>query len=43
MNVMNGTWAFKCKLFAKGTVKKFKACFCACGDQQLLLIEFFVL
>ncbi len=41
MNVMNGTWAFKCKLFPNGTVKKFKACFCVCGDQQLEGIDFF--
>ncbi len=33
MNVINGTWAFKCKCFPNGTVKKFKACFCACGNQ----------
>ncbi|KAL7460583.1 hypothetical protein ACHAXS_001034, partial [Conticribra weissflogii] len=25
MNVINGTWAFKCKQFPNGTVKKFKA------------------
>ncbi len=33
-NVIHGTWAFKCKQFPNGAVKKFKACFCACGDQQ---------
>ena len=27
MNVINGTWAFKCKQFPNGTVKMFKACF----------------
>ncbi len=41
MNVINGTWAFKCKQFPNGTVKKFKACFCACKDQQLEGIDFF--
>ncbi len=41
MNVINGTWAFKCKRFPNGTVKKFKACFCARGDQQLEGIDFF--
>ncbi len=29
MNVTSGTWAFKCKQFPNGTVKKFKARFCA--------------
>ncbi len=38
---INGTWAFKCKQFPNGTVKKFKACFCACEDQQLKRIDFF--
>ncbi len=41
MNVINQTWAFKCKQFPNGTVKKFKACFCAQGDQQLEGIVFF--
>ncbi len=41
MIVITGTWAFKCKRFPNGTVKKFKACFCACGDQQLEWIDFF--
>ncbi|KAL7461716.1 hypothetical protein ACHAXS_002131 [Conticribra weissflogii] len=35
MNLNNGTWVSKCKRFPNGTVKKFKACFCAHGDQQL--------
>ncbi len=33
-NHMN-VWAFKCKRFPNDTVKKFNACFCARGDQQL--------
>ncbi len=41
INVINGTWAFKCKQFFNGTVKNFKARFCACGDQQLEGIDFF--
>ncbi len=41
MNVINRTWTFKCKQFPNGTVKKFKACYCACGDQQLEGIDFF--
>ncbi len=35
MKVINGTWAFKCKQFRNVTMKKFKACFYACGEQQL--------
>ncbi len=35
MNVINSTWAFKCKRYPDGLIKKFKARFCACGDQQL--------
>ncbi len=42
MNVINGTWAFKCKQFPNGTVKKFKAHFCACGDQHLEGIDLFM-
>ncbi len=34
MNIINGTWAFKCKQFPNGTVKNFKARFCAHGDEQ---------
>ncbi len=41
MNSINGTWDFKCKRFPNGTVKKFKARFCAHGDQQLEGIDFF--
>ncbi len=33
MNVINSTWAFKCKRYPDGLIKKFKARFCACGDQ----------
>ncbi len=28
-NVIQLTWAFKCKRFPNGLIKKFKACFCA--------------
>ncbi len=38
---MNVIWAFKCKQFPNGTVKKFKARFCACRDLQLEGIDFF--
>ncbi len=41
MNIINGTWAFKFKQFPNGTVKKFKACICVCGDQQLDGIDCF--
>jgi hypothetical protein len=41
MNVINSTWAFKCKRYPDGLIKKFKARFCACRDQQLEGIDFF--
>jgi hypothetical protein len=41
MNVLPSTWAFKIKWFPDGTVKKFKACFCARGDCQKNGIDFF--
>ncbi len=41
MNVTNSTWAFKCKCYADGLIKKFKARFCAHEDQQLEGIDFF--
>jgi hypothetical protein len=34
VNVLPSTWAFKCKRFPDGRVKKFKARFCARGDRQ---------
>ncbi len=41
MKVINSTWAFKCKRYSDGLIKKFKARFCARGDQQLHGIDFF--
>jgi hypothetical protein len=41
INVINSTWAFKCKRYPDGLIKKFKARFCACRDQQLEGIDFF--
>jgi hypothetical protein len=41
MNIINSTWAFKCKRYPDGLIKKFKARFCARGDQQLQGIDFF--
>ena len=40
MNILPGTWAFKCKRFPDGSVKKFKARFCARGDRQKEGIDF---
>jgi hypothetical protein len=39
--VIASTWAFKCKHYPDGLIKKFKACFCARGDKQLEGIDFF--
>jgi hypothetical protein len=41
MNIFNSTWAYKCKWYPYGLIKKLKARFCACGDQQLEGIDFF--
>jgi hypothetical protein len=41
MNVISSIWAFKLKRFPACMVKKFKAHFCAHGDQQLEGIDFF--
>ena len=35
MNVLPSTWAFKCKHFPDGIIKKFKAIFCARGDKHI--------
>jgi hypothetical protein len=40
-HVIASTWALKCKCYPDGLIKKFKACFCAQGDQQLKGIDFF--
>jgi hypothetical protein len=40
-NVIHLTWAFKCKQFPDGLIKKFKAWFCARGDMQLEGVDFF--
>ncbi len=34
MNAINSTWAFKCKRYPDGLIKRFKARFCVRGDQQ---------
>ena len=41
MNIINSTWAFNCKHYPDGLIKKFKARFGAQGDQQLHGIDFF--
>ncbi|KAL7489424.1 hypothetical protein ACHAW6_015024 [Cyclotella cf. meneghiniana] len=40
-NVIDSVWAFKLKRFPNGMAKKFKARFCARGDQQLEGVDFF--
>jgi hypothetical protein len=40
-HVIPSTWAFKCKRYPDGCIKKFKAHFCARGDKQLKGIAFF--
>jgi hypothetical protein len=35
------TWAFMCKQFSDGLIKKFKACFCAHGDMQVESVDYF--
>ena len=41
INVLSSTWAFKCKRCPDGLIKKFKARFCARGDQQIKGVDFF--
>ena len=41
MNVIDSILAFKLKRYPDGLVKKFKARFCARGDQQLEGVDFF--
>ena len=40
MNVLGSTWAFKCKRFPDGSVRKFKGRFCVRGDQQIEGVDF---
>jgi hypothetical protein len=41
MNIINSTWAFKCKQYPNGLIKKIKSRFCAHGDKQLEGVDFF--
>ena len=40
MNVLPSTWAFRCKRFPSGLVRKLKARFCCRGDRQIDGIDF---
>jgi hypothetical protein len=41
MNILPSTWAFKCKRYPEGDVRKLKARFCARGDCQIEGVDFF--
>jgi len=41
MNVLDCTWAFKCKRYPDGNIRKFKARFCFRGDQQIYGMDYF--
>ena len=41
MNVLPSTWAFKCKRFPDGSIRKFKGRFCVRGDRQIEGVDFF--
>jgi hypothetical protein len=41
MNVLPSTWAFKCKRFPDGRVRKLKARFCVRGDRQIEGVDYF--
>ena len=41
MNVLPSTWAFKCKRYPDGSVRKLKARFCVRGDRQIEGVDFF--
>ena len=41
MKVIDSTWYFNCKRYIDGPIKKFKARFCAIGNQQLKVIYLF--
>jgi hypothetical protein len=41
MRVLRGTWAFRCKRFPDGSIRKLKGRFCVRGDDQLPGIDFF--
>ena len=41
MNVLPGTWAFRCKRFPDGDIRKLKGRFCARGDCQVENVDYF--
>jgi len=41
MNILDSTWAFECKRYPDGNIRKFKARFCCRGDQQVFGIAYF--
>ena len=41
MNVLPSTWAFKCKRYPDGSVRKLKSRFCVRGDRQIEGVDFF--
>jgi hypothetical protein len=41
MNVLPSTWAFKCKRFPDGMIRKLKARFCVRGDMQVEGVDYF--
>jgi hypothetical protein len=41
MNILPSTWAFKCKRYPDGDVRKLKARFCPRGDCQIEGVDFF--
>ena len=41
MNVLPRTWAFRCKHYPDGSIRKLKGRFCARGDKQLEGVNFF--
>ena len=40
-HIIASTWAFKCKRYPDGLIKKFKVCFFARGNRQLGRTDFF--
>ena len=41
MHVLPSTWAFRCKRYPDGLVRKLKARFCVSGDRQIEGVDFF--
>jgi len=41
MNVLDSTWAIKCKIYPDGNIRKIKARFCFRGNQQINGTDYF--